>query len=26
LGASAATRAAVETVDPIERAGCVRHG
>src|SRR5215469_1235986 len=26
LGASAATRAAVQTVDPIERAGCVRYG
>ena len=26
LGASAATRTAVEAVDPIERAGCVRHG
>jgi hypothetical protein len=26
LGASAATRAAIETVDPVERAGCVRNG
>jgi hypothetical protein len=26
LEASAATRAAVETVDPIEKAGCLRHG
>jgi hypothetical protein len=26
LEASAATRAAIETVDPIEKAGCFRHG